>query len=129
MTFNQFILILKEAYLKKFLLGLIKFVERAAFRRCDRLVYLSEEMKKEATCEYELEDTRSFVVYPFITIDDFTCKGRLDKYFDSKSYNLVYSGALGEKQNPRGIYEIANQLVNLNSNVKFLGSAVRIMKN
>lgn len=106
--------------LKKLLLGLIKFVEKAAFRKCDRLIYLSEEMKKEATFEYELEDTRSEIAYPFITIDDFTCKGRLDKYFDSKSYNLVYSGALGEKQNPSGIYEIANQLVNLNSNVRFL---------
>lgn len=106
--------------LKKLLLGLIKFVERAAFRKCDRLIYLSEEMKKEATFEYELEDTRSEIAYPFVTIDDFTCKGRLDKYFDSKSYNLVYSGALGEKQNPRGIYEIANQIVNLNSDVRFL---------
>jgi glycosyltransferase involved in cell wall biosynthesis len=106
--------------LKKLLLGLIKYVERAAFRKCDRLIYLSEEMKNEGTFEYELEDTRSEIAYPFITIDDFTCEGRLDKYFDSKNYNVVYSGALGEKQNPRGIYEIANQLVNLNSNVRFI---------
>ena len=106
--------------LKKLLLGLIKFVERAAFRKCDRLIYLSEEMKKEATFEYGLEDKKFEIAYPFITIDDFICEGRLDKYFDNKNYNVVYSGALGEKQNPRGIYEIADQLVNLNSNIRFI---------
>lgn len=105
--------------LKKLLLGFIKAVERAAFRKCDRLIYLSEEMKNEATIVYELEETKSEVVYPFVTIDDFTCKGRLAKFFDSKDFNVVYSGALGEKQNPQGIYEIANQLVKLNPNVKF----------
>jgi colanic acid biosynthesis glycosyl transferase WcaI len=109
----------KGSKLKKLLLGFIKTVERAAFRKCDRLIYLSEEMKNEATIVYELEETKSEIVYPFVTIDDFTCKGRLAEYFDSKDFNVVYSGALGEKQNPQGIYEIANQLVKLNPNVKF----------
>lgn len=106
--------------LKKLLLGLIKFVERASFKRCNRLVYLSEEMKKEATFEYDLEEIKSYIAYPFITLDDFTCKGRLDKYFNSNDFNVVYSGALGEKQNPQGIYHIANQLVKLNANVRFI---------
>ena len=106
--------------LKKLLLGLIKVVERAAFRRCNRLIYLSEEMKKEATFEYELEDIKSEIAYPFTTIDDFTCRGRLDEYFESKYFNVVYSGALGEKQNPQGIYDIANKLVKVSPNVRFM---------
>jgi colanic acid biosynthesis glycosyl transferase WcaI len=106
--------------LKKLLLGLIKVVERAAFRKCYRLIYLSEEMKKEATFEYELEETESRIAYPFVTIDNFICKGRLDKYFDTKYFNVVYSGALGEKQNPQGLYDVANQLVKLNPNVRVI---------
>ena len=106
--------------LKKLLLEIIKNVERAGFSKCDKLFYLSKEMKKEASIEYKLDETKSEVAYPFITIDDFTCKGKLDKFFDSKYFNVVYSGALGEKQNPQGIYDIASQLVTLNNNVRFI---------
>ena len=106
--------------LKKLLLGVIKAVERLAFSKCDKLIYLSREMKEEASFRYELDETKAEIVYPFINVDDFTCKGRLNKYFDSKYFNVVYSGALGEKQNPKGIFDIANRLVKSNSNVRFI---------
>lgn len=105
---------------KKLLLKLIKFVERVGFSRCDKLIYLSKEMQKEASIEYNLDISNSEIVYPPLTIDDFTCNGRLDESLDSKYINVVYSGALGEKQNPQGIFDIANQLVTLNHNVRFL---------
>jgi colanic acid biosynthesis glycosyl transferase WcaI len=110
----------ESSTLKKVLLNLIKAVEKAAFRRCNRLIYLSDEMKKEATSIYELEGMQSEIAYPFITIDDFTSKGRLDEYFDSKYFNIVYSGALGIKQNPQGIYDIATQLIKVKPNVRFI---------
>lgn len=106
--------------LKKFLLKLIKAVEISAFKKCDKLIYLSQEMKREATLEYKLDESKSEIVYPPITIDAFANRGRLDKYLDSKFFNIVYSGALGEKQNPWGIYDIANKLVTINNNVRFL---------
>tara|TARA_B100000900_G_scaffold416155_1_gene449579 strand:- start:4084 stop:5250 length:1167 start_codon:yes stop_codon:yes gene_type:complete len=106
--------------LKKLLLGLIKLVERAALNKCNKLIYLSREMRDEATFEYKLDETKSEIIYPFITVNDFNCRGRLDEYFDSKYFNLVYSGALGEKQNPREIYDIAIKLVDLNPNVRFI---------
>jgi glycosyltransferase involved in cell wall biosynthesis len=106
--------------LKKLLLGLIKLVERAALNKCNKLIYLSREMRDEATFEYKLDETKSEIIYPFITVNDFNCRGRLDEYFDSKYFNLVYSGALGEKQNPKEIYDIAIKLVDINPNVRFI---------
>jgi glycosyltransferase involved in cell wall biosynthesis len=105
---------------KNLLLNLIKSVERLGFSKCNKLIYLSKEMQKEASIEYKLELANSEIVYPPITIDDFSCNGRLDELLDSKYINIVYSGALGEKQNPQGIYDIANQLVTLNHNIRFI---------
>tara|TARA_B100000989_G_C19490652_1_gene449627 strand:+ start:343 stop:1500 length:1158 start_codon:yes stop_codon:yes gene_type:complete len=106
--------------LKRLLLGLIKIIEKAAFNKCDSLIFLSREMKKEAAIKYKLKETISEIAYPFITIDDFSCNGTMEDYFNEENYNVVYSGALGEKQNPQGMYEIANLLVNSNPNVRFL---------
>ena len=106
--------------LKKFLLKLIKSVERVGFSKCDKLIYLSREMQSEASIEYNLDKANSEIVYPPLTIDDFNSNGSLDGFLDSKYINIVYSGALGEKQNPQGIYDIANELVSLNHNVRFL---------
>ncbi len=110
----------EDSKIKKILLGLIKIIERTAFKRCNGLIYLSKEMKKEATKAYKLEEKISEIAYPFITIDDFNCKGTLKRYFKSEYFNVVYSGALGEKQNPQGMFEIANLLVDSNPSVRFL---------
>ena len=77
-------------------------------------------MQSEASIEYNLDKANSEIVYPPLTIDDFNSNGSLDGFLDSKYINIVYSGALGEKQNPQGIYDIANELVSLNHNVRFL---------
>lgn len=106
--------------LKKFLLKLIKAVEGVGFSKCDKLIYLSMEMQREASIEYKLDKAKSQIVYPPITIDDFACRGELDEYLDKKYVNVVYSGALGEKQNPQGIYDIASHLTKLNHNIRFI---------
>ncbi|MDC0953286.1 glycosyltransferase [Porticoccaceae bacterium] len=110
----------KGSQLKSFVLKLIKVIEKKVFRKCDSLVYLSKEMKAEAIHEYGLRETKCTVVYPSITIDDFSRRDRLAEYFDSECFNVVYSGALGEKQNPQGIFKIASLLVESAPNIRFI---------
>jgi hypothetical protein len=56
-------------------------------------------MKNEAKKLYNLADEKLEVQYPFITIKD-EITNDLESLFDPKKINIVYSGALGEKQNP-----------------------------
>lgn len=106
--------------LKRLMLGMIKIVERVAFKRCDSLIYLSSEMKREATHQYGLQKINSHIAYPFITLEKFTDNENLKTLFAGNFFNIVYSGALGEKQNPQGIFKLASALTNKYSNVKFL---------
>ena len=106
--------------LKLFLLSVIKFVERSAFRVCDSLIYLSNEMKKEATEQYGLHDIESHIVYPFLTIKQFVKKGALAHLFCSNSFNIVYSGALGDKQAPQGLFEMAEAIIERSPKSKFI---------
>ena len=56
-------------------------------------------MKKEAKKLYNLAEDKLEVQYPFITIKD-KITNDLESIFDGSKINIVYSGALGEKQNP-----------------------------
>jgi colanic acid biosynthesis glycosyl transferase WcaI len=106
--------------LKGLMLKAINIVETVAFRKCDSLIYLSEEMRQEANSEYGLGTVESHVAYPFISVDDFTGQGELSNLFNDEFFDIVYSGALGEKQNPQGIYEIACSLVDFIPAVRFM---------
>lgn len=77
----------------------IHIVEKKCYFHCDKLLFLSNEMKKEAKKLYNLADDKLEVQYPFITIRE-KITNDLTTVFDNKKYNIVYSGALGEKQNP-----------------------------
>ena len=44
-------------------------IEKANFQNCDKLIFLSEEMKKTATSSYHLAQNKLFVQYPFVNID------------------------------------------------------------
>lgn len=102
---------LQGIYAKKSSLGsvigkAIAFVESRAFRSCDRLIFLSNEMRSEASSAYALDITKSAVAYPFVTISDFDHTGELDALFGANAINLVYSGALGQKQHPQFLAEL-----------------------
>lgn len=89
---------------------LISSVEKAAFRSCDKLVFLSESMKQLCVHTYKLNSENSTVFYPFITIDEFLDKNKLKdiiKVPQEKPINtIVYSGALGEKQAPYKLVDL-----------------------
>ena len=83
--------------------SLIRFfihkVEKKCYQNCDKLLFLSNEMKNEAKKLYHLTDDKLEVQYPFITLQN-QVSNDLESIFDSSKFNIVYSGALGEKQNP-----------------------------
>ncbi|MES2883671.1 MAG: glycosyltransferase family 4 protein [Pseudomonadota bacterium] len=87
--------------LTRALVGLIAAVERCAFGACDRLVVLSSAMGKKLTESTGIDAARITVVYPFVNLPPVALGAdRLAALFHADKVHLVYSGALGEKQNP-----------------------------
>ena len=99
--------------LTRALVGVIAAIERRAFRACDRLVVLSTAMADKLVETTGCDRSRVQVVYPFVNLPvprPGAC--RLAAQFPPDRIHLVYSGALGEKQNPAqlvAIFEVIAQ--------------------
>jgi hypothetical protein len=98
----------KKGVLNKSISLLINKVESKALRNCDKLIFLSNEMKNTAKDFYQLSEKRLFVQYPFSNINLETRTNDLDALLPKNKTHIVYSGALGEKQNPSGLYKFYN---------------------
>ncbi|HDY70932.1 MAG TPA: glycosyltransferase [Nitrospirae bacterium] len=109
----------KKGLLGKLLAGLIHFVEKKAFSRCDRLVFLSREMMEEAMREYGLEEEACYVIYPPVTLEASRRPNSLEAIFPEGYRHVVYSGALGEKQNPERLLELFHRASLTGDNVMF----------
>ena len=107
------------SFLKECLRKMIKFFEKAAFNACNNLIFLSAEMQNEVCNEYKITEDRCAVVYPSITIQNFHNKNNLSKTFNEDFFNIVYSGALGQKQDPYQIFKTAKLLVEKNTKLRF----------
>jgi glycosyltransferase involved in cell wall biosynthesis len=107
-----------EGLLKKTIYGAIKLVERRAFNSCDKLVFLSEDMKKNSEKLYSLEQYKNIVRYPFVTIDKFINNKKLTDIIPDGQKTIVYSGALGEKQAPKKLASFMSAFVKKNPNYK-----------
>jgi len=94
----------KSGFLNKVIRFFIHKVEKKCYQNCDKLLFLSNEMKKEAIKLYKLIEEKLEVQYPFITIKD-KITNDLESIFDNSKINIVYSGALGEKQNPTQLFD------------------------
>lgn len=126
-----------EASRSKFtraLVGVIAAIEHRAFRACDRLVVLSAAMADKLVETISVDRARIQVVYPFVNLPP-PAPGatRLAARFPQGFVHLVYSGALGEKQNPvqlAAILEgIAQQLPDVMIHVFSDGPAFEQMRN
>lgn len=96
----------------------INKIERANYNSCDKLIFLSEEMKEKAQSLYQLNQSQIFVQYPFISLKK-ELTNKLAHLFDETKEHIVYSGALGEKQNPTLLYDFFNQATNTLANTEF----------
>jgi len=94
----------KKGALNKIISYFINKIEKGNFNECDQLIFLSSEMKDTAKEIYALEKNKLQAQYPFVTktVGDMT--NALANIFFNNKINIVYSGALGEKQNPEGLY-------------------------
>jgi glycosyltransferase involved in cell wall biosynthesis len=86
----------------------INYVEKKCYQSCDKIIFLSGEMKTKAQELYQLNPDRLFVQYPFITLED-KVTDDLNHIFTKNKIHITYSGALGEKQNPWKLYEFFDQ--------------------
>lgn len=96
----------------------IHFVEKRCFKGCDQLLFLSSSMAKRAIDEYQLGDQPFKVCYPFVAVSDGVGGGdALATVVLPYTLNVVYSGALGEKQNPEGLFTFMNEVASVQTKV------------
>ena len=108
----------KKGFLNRFVTFFINKVEKKCFNACDKLVFLSEEMKNEAEKMYGLNPNKCSVQYPFHSLKGiFT--DNLSTILKQKNRNIVYSGALGEKQNPTELIRFFEFATDKIDNVEF----------
>ncbi|WP_445757929.1 glycosyltransferase [Polaribacter sp.] len=98
----------KAGFLHKIVRFFIHGIEEKCYRQCDRILFLSKEMKNEAKRLYNLRPDKLLIQYPFINISS-SITNDLDSILKSNKINIVYSGALGEKQNPYDLYRFFDQ--------------------
>ena len=86
-------------------------VEKKCFNSCDELIFLSKSMKSRAVMIYGLDKTKCKVCYPFITNSNEIPNGTaLAEILLPQKFNVVYSGALGDKQNPDQLFAFMNKI-------------------
>ncbi len=90
--------------------SLIKRVEKYCFKNCEKLIFLSEEMKNVALEVYKIDEFKCKVQLPFISIKEEYSYNNLKDILPNNQHNIVYSGALGEKQNPIELYDVFDLL-------------------
>lgn len=81
-------------------------IERAAFRRFDRLIFLSKSMAVCAAQAGGFAEGKAEVCYPFVTVKPGAQRGVLEALFPQGSQHVVYAGALGKKQSPDRLLKV-----------------------
>ena len=98
----------KGIFLFKITKIIIHRIEKKVYQSCDKLIFLSKEMKETAQKLYQLTDANLAIQYPFVTINpnEKSSKNSLEETLPNNKKHIVYSGALGEKQNPKELYKL-----------------------
>ncbi len=97
----------RSGFLSKVLSKVIRHIESKTFISCDKVVYLSNEMKDAGINYYGADIDKSVTQYPFVTLtQQLVHSSYLDEVIDDDKINVVYSGALGDKQNPHELVDL-----------------------
>lgn len=94
----------KKGVINRLVNTFIHKVENKCYNNCDKLIFLSNEMKSVAKKLYNLEESKLEIQYPFVTMGKIVTNN-LNSILSKDKINIVYSGALGEKQNPFKLLE------------------------
>jgi hypothetical protein len=108
----------KKGILNKLITFFIQKVDKKNLQYCNKLVFLSEEMKIEAERLYGLNKSKSTVQYPFHSLEE-TISNELSSILKNEKMNVVYSGAIGDKQNPYQLYQFFVFASNKIENIEF----------
>jgi colanic acid biosynthesis glycosyl transferase WcaI len=108
----------KKSFLNSTVRFFIHKIEKKCYNGCNKLVFLSEEMKDLAQKMYSLKENILEVQYPFITLEG-EVTNDLSPIFNTNKKHVVYSGALGQKQNPEKLLHFFNQASLSTSNIVF----------
>lgn len=98
----------KKGLLFRITQKIIHKIEKKCYNSCNKLIFLSNEMRNEAEKFYGLKNTKLEVQYPFITLKK-NSSNNLNSILHNNNINIVYSGALGEKQNPLKLYNFFSE--------------------
>ena len=86
---------------------IVHAIETIAFRSCHRIIVLSNAMAEQAVQDYGLDSENISVCYPFISVNITDhLQTRLADLFTENAQHVVYSGALGKKQNSFQLLEV-----------------------
>lgn len=92
-----------ESALRRWITGMIRAVESRGFLGQDRCIFFSSDMAKIGQQTYGLDAAKVAVQYPCVTLelagDDQHTATRLESMLPAGQAHVVYSGALGLKQN------------------------------
>jgi colanic acid biosynthesis glycosyl transferase WcaI len=109
-----------DGWLKRALYRAVHAVEKRAFQSCDTLIVLSQGMAARIVEEYKLPSHRVVVRYPFVTVKSAVRIGtKLTDQFPEGFQHVVYSGALGKKQNPYRLFDFFRAAVSQFPGVHF----------
>ena len=106
----------KSSFFRNLFAKIVDFIEGFFLKRFNKTFFLSSEMQNYAVNKLNINSVNCETVLPPITEFSFIDNNKLSNYFDNSKISVVYSGALGQKQNPYKLYELAVRLV---SNNKF----------
>ncbi len=111
---------------RRAIIRLIHAVESRAFRSQDLCIFFSRDMARVAQTSYELDPDRVAVQYPFITmrqprnsIGTSPVARRLETMFPPDKLHVVYSGALGYKQNSQQLIAFLQAAAERHPEVQF----------
>jgi colanic acid biosynthesis glycosyl transferase WcaI len=91
----------RGTFIHRLLGRVIHYIEQRSFTACDTMVFLSTSMLSSAVHSYGLDKRRCIVSHPFVTLPPTaTSTSKVSIDLRSDCYHVVYSGALGDKQEP-----------------------------
>jgi len=97
---------------------IVRAIDRKSLHSCQTLIVLSQAMARVAIHEYAVSPNRVVVAYPFVTLKPRTgSQAKLMAVLPDGVQHVVYSGALGRKQNPFALFDFfriaAGRLLNV----------------
>ncbi|HZC43006.1 MAG TPA: glycosyltransferase [Acidobacteriaceae bacterium] len=116
----------ENGFLRRAIVRMIHAVESRAFRSQDLCIFFSEDMARIAQQSYGLHPSQIAVQYPSITLPAShhakratTSAHHLDAQFPPDKVHVVYSGALGYKQNSQELVALMHAAAMRHPEVQF----------